>query len=122
MELSAASRLQESIVKSGRILQVQIGSYGSASAGHGYDASRSNPTQMTGQFECKWVVKSTNYPRVYLSPQVTVSGRCVARTVTEHRARLKGLGRSALSNGGAVNCHEDGSFPLVTLDVIAKRS
>jgi hypothetical protein len=36
--------------------------FGSFSAGHGHEACWSNPMQMTGQVECKWVGKSVQLP------------------------------------------------------------
>ena len=35
---------------------------GSFSAGHGHEACWSNPIQVTGQVECKWVGKSVQLP------------------------------------------------------------
>lgn len=41
--------------------------FGSLSAGHGYEACWSDRMQMTGQVECKRVVKSVQLPRGYES-------------------------------------------------------
>ena len=46
---------------SGRLLPVATGSNGCS-----LPACRSNPMQMTGQVECKWVGKSVQLPRVWL--------------------------------------------------------
>jgi len=39
-----------------------IDSYGPISAGHAHESCWSNPMQMTGPVECKWVGKSVQLP------------------------------------------------------------
>jgi hypothetical protein len=46
----------------GPLLPVATGSNGSFSAGHVHESCWSNPMQMTGQVECKWVGKSVQLP------------------------------------------------------------
>ena len=43
-------------------LTIATGSNGSFSDGHDHEACRSNPMQMIGQVECKWVGKSMQLP------------------------------------------------------------
>jgi len=50
------------LIESPPILWVLADRFWLSSAGHGYEACRSNPMQIIGQIECKWLGKSVHLP------------------------------------------------------------
>lgn len=65
-------------------------SFGSFSAGHGHETSWSNPMQMAGQVECKWLVKSMQLPKM-----AWLSGDCLLdEGASQLFVKLAGLGQA----------------------------